>query len=100
MSASKADQPMVSKKASQGTPGLKYLRPSQSRKANGVVMTSRSDLNVSSTVSRNNPHNQPISIQTKRPIPTQNSQMLRMFSHQRIAMAMRKSRRLERKGTV
>ncbi len=63
-------------------------------------MTSRSDFQPSSKVRRRSPQAQPISIQTNRAIPTQNSQMLRPVSHQRMTRATRNSRRPDRNGTV
>ncbi len=100
MSASSADQPMVSRKASHGTPGWKYLRPIQSSRANGVSMTNRRDLKPSCKVSFRRPQAQPMSIQTKRAMPTQKSQTLRPVSHQRRTRATRNSRRPARNGTV
>src|SRR5215472_12581321 len=100
MVASRADHPKVSRKASHGTPGLKYLREVQSSTRRGDWKRPFMVAAAILPASRKPPQIQPTMTTTNRTTPDQRNQMLRPASHHDIAMAVAKRPRSERKGTV
>src|SRR5215472_10943771 len=100
MVASRADHPNVSRKASQGTPGLKYRREVQSSTRRGDWKRFLIVAAAILAASRNPPQIQPTMTTTSRTTPDQRNQTLRPASHHDMAMAVANRPRSDRNGMV